>query len=147
MRCLGRSADFFQRRVALAAVGNVGADGVAEQARRQGLGIAGLQLAVAGPGSDGFLPPEHYDQIFTAHGVIMIFFVATPFIVGLMNIVVPLQIGARDMAFPFLNAFSFWVFVVGAVLVMLGEVFREVLEQRIDQFAPLSRNAPNAASA
>ena len=79
-----------------------------------------LQLAVAGPGSDGFLPPEHYDQIFTAHGVIMIFFVATPFIVGLMNIVVPLQIGARDMAFPFLNAFSFWVFVVGAVLVMLS---------------------------
>ena len=79
-----------------------------------------LQLAVAGPGSDGFLPPEHYDQIFTAHGVIMIFFVATPFIVGLMNIVVPLQIGARDMAFPFLNAFSLWVFVVGAVLVMLS---------------------------
>ena len=56
------------------------------------------QLAAAGPGSDGFLPPEHYDQIFTAHGVIMIFFVATPFVVGLMNIIVPLQIGARDMA-------------------------------------------------
>ncbi|WP_333622607.1 cbb3-type cytochrome c oxidase subunit I, partial [Stenotrophomonas indicatrix] len=64
------------------------------------------QLAAAGPGSDGFLPPEHYDQIFTAHGVIMIFFVATPFVVGLMNIIVPLQIGARDMAFQFLNAFS-----------------------------------------
>ena len=78
------------------------------------------QLAAAGPGSEGFLPPEHYDQIFTAHGVIMIFFVATPFIVGLMNIIVPLQIGARDMAFPFLNAFSFWIFVVGAVLVMLS---------------------------
>ncbi|WP_369521787.1 cbb3-type cytochrome c oxidase subunit I, partial [Escherichia coli] len=72
------------------------------------------QLAAAGPGSDGFLPPEHYDQIFTAHGVIMIFFVATPFVVGLMNIIVPLQIGARDMAFPFLNAFSFWIFGVGA---------------------------------
>ncbi|WP_447980943.1 MULTISPECIES: cytochrome o ubiquinol oxidase subunit I [Pseudomonadota] len=78
------------------------------------------QLAMAGPGSEGFLPPEHYDQIFTAHGVIMIFFVATPFIVGLMNIVVPLQIGARDMAFPFLNAFSFWIFVVGAMLMMLS---------------------------
>jgi cytochrome o ubiquinol oxidase subunit 1 len=78
------------------------------------------QLAMAGPGSEGFLPPEHYDQIFTAHGVIMIFFVATPLIVGLMNIVVPLQIGARDMAFPFLNAFSLWIFVVGAVLMMLS---------------------------
>ncbi len=78
------------------------------------------QLAAAGPGSDGFLPPEHYDQIFTAHGVIMIFFVATPFVVGLMNIIVPLQIGARDMAFPFLNAFSFWIFVVGAALMMIS---------------------------
>ena len=78
------------------------------------------QLAMAGPGSEGILPPEHYDQIFTAHGVIMIFFVATPFVVGLMNIIVPLQIGARDMAFPFLNAFSFWIFVVGAALMMLS---------------------------
>ena len=78
------------------------------------------QLAMAGPGSAGFLPPEHYDQIFTAHGVIMIFFVATPLVVGLMNIIVPLQIGARDMAFPFLNAFSFWIFVVGAALMMIS---------------------------
>ncbi|MCP1635308.1 cytochrome o ubiquinol oxidase subunit 1 [Kerstersia gyiorum] len=78
------------------------------------------QLAVANGGSEGFLHPDHYDQIFTAHGVIMIFFVATPFVVGLMNIVVPLQIGARDMAYPFLNAFSFWLFVVGVVLVMLS---------------------------
>lgn len=47
----------------------------------------------------------------------MIFFMAMPFVVGLMNVVVPLQIGARDVAFPFLNALSFWLFVVGAVLV------------------------------
>src|SRR6267154_6900752 len=54
--------------------------------------------------SQGFLPPEHYDQIFSAHGTIMIFFVAMPFMVGLMNFVVPLQLGARDVAFPVLNA-------------------------------------------
>lgn len=74
-------------------------------------------LAVSETSGVGYLPPEHYDQIFTAHGVIMIFFVAMPFMVGLMNIVVPLQIGARDVAFPFLNSLSFWLFVVGAMLV------------------------------
>src|SRR5437868_7008941 len=68
--------------------------------------------------SHGFLPPHHYDQIFTAHGVIMIFFVAMPLVTGLMNYVVPLQIGARDVAFPFLNNFSFWMTVAGALLVM-----------------------------
>lgn len=65
------------------------------------------QQALASAGEAGFLPPHHYDQIFTAHGVIMIFFMATPFVVGLMNLVVPLQIGARDVAFPFLNSLSF----------------------------------------
>ena len=74
-------------------------------------------LAVSQTSGVGYLPPEHYDQIFTAHGVIMIFFVAMPLIVGLMNLVVPLQIGARDVAFPFLNSLSFWLFVVGAMLV------------------------------
>jgi cytochrome o ubiquinol oxidase subunit 1 len=66
----------------------------------------------------GYLPPHHYDQVFTAHGVIMIFFVAMPFITGLMNFVVPLQIGARDVSFPFLNNFSFWMTVGGALLTM-----------------------------
>ncbi|MGN6581882.1 MAG: cytochrome o ubiquinol oxidase subunit I [Bordetella sp.] len=78
------------------------------------------QLAVANNDSAGFLPPHHYDQIFTAHGVIMIFFMAMPFIVGLMNIAVPLQIGARDVAYPFLNLLSFWLFVAGVVLIMLS---------------------------
>ncbi|MGF6816687.1 cytochrome o ubiquinol oxidase subunit 1 [Paraburkholderia atlantica] len=96
------------------------------------------QLALAGPGHSGFLPPHHYDQIFTAHGVIMIFFVATPFIVGLMNIVVPLQIGARDMAFPFLNAFSFWIFVVGVVLVMLSLGVGEFAQTGWVAYPPLS---------
>ena len=67
---------------------------------------------------EGYLPPHHYDQIFTAHGVIMIFFVAMPFVTGLMNYVVPLQIGARDVAFPFLNNFSFWMTARGAVSIM-----------------------------
>ncbi|UCJ18698.1 cytochrome o ubiquinol oxidase subunit I [Pseudomonas sp. MM211] len=74
------------------------------------------QLAIATGGSEGYLPPHHYDQIFTAHGTIMIFFVAMPMVVGLMNIVTPLQIGARDVAFPFLNSLSFWLFVVGVLL-------------------------------
>ena len=77
-------------------------------------------VAVASESGAGYLPPEHYDQIFTAHGVIMIFFVAMPLIVGLMNIVVPLQIGARDVAFPFLNSLSFWLFVSGALLMNIS---------------------------
>ncbi|WP_201748470.1 cbb3-type cytochrome c oxidase subunit I, partial [Escherichia coli] len=77
------------------------------------------QLAVASADSAGFLPPHHYDQIFTAHGVIMIFFMAMPFITGLMNIVVPLQIGARDVAYPFLNSLSFWLFGAGVALMMI----------------------------
>lgn len=70
--------------------------------------------------STGFLPPHHYDQIFTAHGVIMIFFVAMPLVTGLMNYIVPLQIGTRDVAFPFLNNLSFWMTAFGAGLVMIS---------------------------
>ena len=79
-----------------------------------------IQQAISFGSSAGYLPPYHYDQIFTAHGVIMIFFVAMPLVVGLMNFVVPLQIGARDVAFPFLNNFSFWMTAFGAVLIMLS---------------------------
>jgi len=79
-----------------------------------------LQQAMAFGDNLGYLPPHHYDQIFTAHGVIMIFFVAMPLVTGLMNYLVPLQIGARDVAFPFLNNFSFWMTAGGAVLVMLS---------------------------
>jgi cytochrome o ubiquinol oxidase subunit 1 len=78
------------------------------------------QQALAASGGPGVLPPEHYDQIFTAHGVIMIFFMAMPFMTGLLNLVVPLQIGARDVAFPFLNTLSFWLFVSGVILVNLS---------------------------
>lgn len=74
------------------------------------------QQAIAAGPNQGFLPPEHYDQFFSEHGVIMIFFVAMPLIIGLMNIAVPLQIGTRDVAFPFLNAISLWLVVAGALL-------------------------------
>jgi cytochrome o ubiquinol oxidase subunit 1 len=86
------------------------------------------QQAIGFGDNPGFLPPHHYDQIFTAHGVIMIFFFAMPMITGLMNYVVPLQIGARDVAFPFLNNFSFWMTAGGAALTMaslfIGEFAR-----------------------
>ena len=77
------------------------------------------QQAMAFNGSEGYLTAHHYDQVFTAHGVIMIFFVAMPIVTGLMNYVVPLQIGARDVSFPFLNNFSFWMTAAGAVIVMM----------------------------
>ncbi len=79
-----------------------------------------IQQAMAFGDSMGYLPPHHYDQIFTAHGVIMIFFVAMPLVTGFMNYLIPLQIGARDVSFPFLNNFSFWMTVTGAILVMVS---------------------------
>jgi len=88
--------------------------------------------------SHGFLPPHHYDQVFTAHGVIMIFFVAMPLITGLMNYIVPLQIGARDVAFPFLNNFSFWMTTMGALLVMASLFVGEFARTGWLAFPPLS---------
>ncbi|WP_377842357.1 cytochrome o ubiquinol oxidase subunit I [Bosea sp. UC22_33] len=96
------------------------------------------QQAIAFAGNEGYLPPHHYDQIFTAHGVIMIFFVAMPFVTGLMNYVVPLQIGARDVAFPFLNNFSFWMTVSGAVLVMMSLFVGEFAKVGWLAYPPLS---------
>ena len=75
------------------------------------------QQALSFGSNMGYLPPEHFDQVFSAHGTIMIFFMAMPFIIGLMNCILPLQIGARDVAFPLLNNFSFWLTAAGAVLV------------------------------
>jgi len=88
--------------------------------------------------SAGFLPPHHYDQVFTAHGVIMIFFVAMPFVTGLMNFVVPLQIGARDVSFPFLNNFSFWMTAVGAMLTMASLFVGEYARTGWLAYPPLS---------
>jgi cytochrome o ubiquinol oxidase subunit 1 len=88
--------------------------------------------------SQGFLPAHHYDQVFTAHGVIMIFFVAMPLVTGLMNFVVPLQIGARDVSFPFLNNFSFWMTVGGAVIVMMSLFVGEFARTGWLAYPPLS---------
>jgi cytochrome o ubiquinol oxidase subunit 1 len=96
------------------------------------------QQAVAFGANAGYLPPSHYDQIFTAHGVIMIFFVAMPLVTGFMNYVVPLQIGARDVAFPFLNNFSFWMTAGGVVLVMLSLFVGEFARTGWLAYPPLS---------
>ncbi len=96
------------------------------------------QQAMAFGGNEGFLPAHHYDQVFTAHGVIMIFFVAMPFVTGLMNFVVPLQIGARDVSFPFLNNFSFWMTTAGAIIVMVSLFVGEFARTGWLAMAPLS---------
>jgi cytochrome o ubiquinol oxidase subunit I len=96
------------------------------------------QQAIAFGSHPGFLPPHHYDQIFTAHGTIMIFFVAIPLVVGLVNFVMPLQIGARDVAFPFLNNLSFWLTVTGAVLVMMSLFIGDFAKTGWLSYAPLA---------
>lgn len=97
-----------------------------------------LQQAMAFNGSEGYLNAHHYDQIFTAHGVIMIFFVAMPMITGIMNYIVPLQIGARDVSFPFLNNFSFWMTTAGAVIVMMSLFVGEFARTGWLAYPPLS---------
>ena len=97
-----------------------------------------LHQALASAGYVGFLPSYHYDQVFTVHGVIMIFFVAMPFVTGFMNYVMPLQIGARDVAFPFLNNFSFWLTVSGAVLIMISLFVGEFAATGWLAYPPLS---------
>jgi cytochrome o ubiquinol oxidase subunit I len=88
--------------------------------------------------ADGFLPPDHYNQIFSAHGTIMIFFVAMPFVVGLMNYVVPLQLGVRDVAFPTFNSVGFWLTASGALLVNVSLVVGEFARTGWLPFPPLS---------
>ena len=88
--------------------------------------------------SQGYLPPEHYNQIFSAHGTIMIFFVAMPFVIGLMNLVVPLQLGVRDVAFPTLNSVGFWLTATGALLVNISLVVGEFARTGWLPYPPLS---------
>src|SRR6478752_6309361 len=88
--------------------------------------------------SQGYLPPEHYNQIFSAHGTIMIFFVSMPFIVGLMNFAVPLQLGIRDVAFPTLNSVSLWLTATGALLVNISLVIGEFARTGWLPYPPLS---------
>ena len=95
-------------------------------------------LAFQGP---GYLPPDHYDQIFSAHGTLMIFFVAMTFMVGLMNFAVPLQLGIRDVAFPTLNSVSFWLTATGALLVNISLVVGEFARTGWLPYPPLSEIA------
>jgi cytochrome o ubiquinol oxidase subunit 1 len=91
--------------------------------------------------SPGYLPPDHYDQIFSAHGTLMIFFVAMPFVIGLMNFVVPLQLGVRDVAFPTLNSVGFWLTATGALLVNISLVVGEFAKTGWLPYPPLSELA------
>ncbi len=86
----------------------------------------------------GYLTPDHYNQIFTAHGTMMIFFVAMPFVIGLMNFVVPLQLGTRDVAFPTLNSVGFWLTATGALLVNISLFVGEFARTGWLPYPPLS---------
>ena len=99
------------------------------------------QQALAAGHAQGYLPPEHYDQIFSAHGTIMIFFVAMPFVVGLMNFALPLQLGVRDVAFPVLNSISFWLTASGVLLVNVSLVVGEFARTGWLAYPPLSEIA------
>ena len=88
--------------------------------------------------SQGYLPPDHYNQIFSAHGTLMIFFVAMPFVIGLMNFVMPLQLGVRDVAFPTLNSVGFWLTASGALLVNISLVVGEFAHTGWLPYPPLS---------
>ena len=92
-------------------------------------------IAVNAP---GYLPPDHFDQIFSAHGVIMIFFLAMPFMFGLINLILPLQLGARDVAFPFINSMSFWMTAAAAMLLNLSLVAGEFAKTGWLAYPPLS---------
>jgi cytochrome o ubiquinol oxidase subunit 1 len=96
------------------------------------------QKVIAFGPNEGYLPPHHFDQVFTAHGVIMIFFFAMPLITAVMNYVMPLQIGARDVAFPFLNNFSFWMTTGGAVIIMISLFVGEFARTGWLAYPPLS---------
>jgi cytochrome o ubiquinol oxidase subunit I len=96
------------------------------------------QQAIAAGDAQGYLPPEHFDQIFSAHGTIMIFFVAMPLVIGLMNFVVPLQLGIRDVAFPTMNSISFWLTASGVLLTNMSLAIGEFAKTGWVAYPPLS---------
>src|ERR1043166_6263056 len=99
------------------------------------------QQAMAIGGAGGYLEPEHYNQIFSAHGTIMIFFAAMPLVIGFMNFLVPLQLGVRDVAFPTLNSVSFWLTASGALLVNVSLFIGEFARTGWLPYPPLSEVA------
>lgn len=104
----------------------------------RGLADAGMMRAQQALNTLGFLDPDHFQQIFTAHGTIMIFFVAMGLMFGIINLVLPLQLGSRDVAFPFLNSVSFWLFASGMVLINLSLIVGEFSPAGWLAYPPLS---------
>src|SRR6201997_4261155 len=96
------------------------------------------QQAVAAGGAQGYLPPEHFDQIFSAHGTIMIFFMSIPFVIGMINFVVPLQLGVRDMAFPTLNSVALGLTASGILLTNVSLAVGEFAKTGWVAYPPLS---------
>ncbi|WP_079528866.1 cytochrome aa3 quinol oxidase subunit I [Halobacillus hunanensis] len=104
---------------------------------RGGMDALMMRVQLAFPGMD-FLGSQHYNEIFTTHGTVMIIFMAMPFLIGLMNVIVPLQIGARDVAFPALNALSFWSFLFGALLFNISFVIGGSPDAGWTSYTPLA---------
>src|SRR6202167_2814924 len=96
------------------------------------------QQALAADGAQGYLPPDHFDQVFSAHGTIMIFFMAMPFVIGLMNFVVPLQLGVRDMAFPTMNSVALGLTASGILLTNISLAVGEFAKTGWVAYPPLS---------
>ena len=96
-----------------------------------------MRIQLAWPGNT-FLSPEAYNQIFTMHGTTMVFLVVVPLLLGLANYLTPLMIGASDMALPRLNAFSFWVFLFGGLLLYFSFVSGHAPSAGWFSYAPLS---------
>ncbi|RDW15923.1 cytochrome aa3 quinol oxidase subunit I [Oceanobacillus chungangensis] len=106
---------------------------------RGGADAVMMRLQTSVP-DNGFLDAQHYNEVFTTHGVVMVLFMAMPFIIGMMNLVVPLQIGARDVAFPRLNALSFWLFFAGAMLFNISFVIGGSPDAGWTNYYPLASN-------
>ncbi len=106
---------------------------------RGGVDAVMMRLQTAVP-DNTFLDAQHYNEVFTTHGIVMIFFMAMAFIIGLMNYIVPLQIGARDVAFPRLNAISFWLYFAGAMLFNISFVVGGSPDAGWTNYYPLASN-------
>src|SRR5579871_6601182 len=102
-----------------------------------GLAALNMRVQLAGP-NDSFLSPEQYNELFTMHGTTMIFLFNTPVLAGFGNYLVPLQLGARDMAFPRLNAFSYWIFLFGGLMMFSGFAFGTAPDGGWFAYAPLT---------
>ena len=100
-------------------------------------GMMRLQQILGADGG-GLLTSDHFQQVFSAHGTIMIFFVAMGFLFGILNLIIPLQIGSRDVAFPFLNSVSFWLFAAGMALINLSLLVGEFSAAGWLAYPPLS---------